>query len=59
MLTYITDRNPGSSEDLTDAKDFMATINDDIEDMFYDREIKQCFAEKPYTKPIPKVDLIM
>lgn len=40
MLTYIKDNNTSGSEDLTDAKDFMATINDDVEDMFYEREIK-------------------
>lgn len=59
MLTYIKDNNTSGSEDLTDAKDFMATINDDVEDMFYEREIKQFFGEKPNTKPIPKIDLIM
>jgi len=59
MLTYITDRNKSSCEDLTDAKSIMETVNDEVDDMFYEREIKLHFGEKPNTKPPPKVELIM
>lgn len=59
MLTYITDRNKSSCEDLTDAKSIMETVNDEVDDMFYEREIKLHFGEKPNNKPPPKVELIM